>query len=174
VLSVAALLGGWVTGCATGDYAYVTTLATGERIQIPLTKGSPELASKGDITVQHAALVPSPNLGTEKKELQYLFAFQDKDTIPPKSVIVEDVTDDHIIKMVEDLAPKLVNQRWIGMSRMYGPDEDALSWIAHLDDSMRVYRFTITAADDSKIVLHQGWMAPSWAKAQMRRALGLK
>lgn len=173
-ISAAALSAGWVAGCATGDYAYVTTIATGERIQIPLQKGSPVLASKGDVTIRHAALVPRPNQDTEQKQLQYLFAFHYKGSVPLKSVFVEDVTDDHPIKMVEDSSPALVEQRWTATSRMFGPDEDALSWVAHLDNSMRVYRFTITRADGSKIVLDQGWLVPGWAKTVMRRALGLK
>jgi hypothetical protein len=132
------------------------------------------LASNSGITVRHAGLIPSPNLDTEKKQLQYLFAFQVTGNVQPKTVLVEDVTDDHAIKMVDDQDPQVVNQRWTGMSRMYGPDEDALSWVPHLDDSMRVFRFTVTTAEGSKIVLNQGWMVPGWAKVPMRRALGLK
>jgi hypothetical protein len=172
--SFAALMILALAGCATGDYAYVKTISTGERIQLALRQGSPVLASKGDITIRHAALVPNPNLETEQKKLQYLFAFHDKSAVPLKAVLVEDVSDEKSILMVDDQDPKLVNERWTATSRMFGADEDALIWVGHLGDTMRVYRFTITKADGSKVILDQGWMVPGWAKVPMRRALGLK
>ena len=159
-------------GCATGDYAYVSTISTGERIQIPLERGSPTMAKKGTLTVRNAALIP--NIVTKDKELQYLFALIDSGTVPLKSVRVEDVTEAPALLMAEDLEPKVVNHRWSMTSRMFKADEPALAWIAHLDNSMRIYRFTVVKADGSTTTLDQGWMVPGWAKVPMRAALGLK
>jgi hypothetical protein len=161
-----------LTGCATGDYAYVKTIATGERIQIPLEKGSPALARKGTVGILHAGLVP--NTAPDQKELYYLFILDDKSPTAPRSVKVEDVTEDNVVLMVDDQKPEFVSQRWSGKSRMFDGNDPHLVWITQLGDTMRVFRFTVTAADGSTTVLDQGWMVPAWAKVPMRRALGLK
>lgn len=158
-------------GCATGDYAYVTTVATGERIHIPLERGTPVPARKGDITIAFAALVPTVSAN---KELGYFFGLEDKNPTPPKSIRVEDISDEHPVLMGEDLDPKLTNHRWSLKSRMFKGAEPEMLWIANVDNSMRVFRFTITAQDGTTTVLDQGWMVPGWAKAPMRQALGLK
>jgi hypothetical protein len=168
VLAGALMLG----GCATGDYAYVSTISTGERIQIPLERGSPTMAKKGTLTVRNAALIP--NIVSKNKELQFLFALIDSGTVPLKSVRVEDVTDEHALLMAEDLEPKVVNHQWSTTSRMFTAGEPALAWVAHLDNSMRIYRFTVVKSDGSTTVLDQGWLVPGWAKVPMRSALGLK
>jgi hypothetical protein len=159
-------------GCATGDYAYVSTISTGERIQIPLERGSPTMAKKGTLTVRNAALIP--NIVSKEKELQYLFALIDSGTVPLKSVRVEDVTEAPALLMAEDLDPKVVNHQWSKTSRMFKADEPALAWIAHLDNSMRIYRFTVVKADGTTTTLDQGWMVPGWVKVPMRAALGMK
>jgi hypothetical protein len=171
-VALAMLMGVMVAGCATGDYAYVKTISTGERIQIPLHRGAPVMAQKGNVQIRHAALIPSAT--PEKKQLMYLFDLQDKSPVPPKSIVVEDVSEDKPVLMLDDQAPKLVNQRWTSISRPFSGDEAAMIWVTHLDDSMRVFRFTVTGADGSKTVLDQGWMVPGWTKVPMRRALGLK
>lgn len=161
----------WVVGCATGDYAYVKTISTGERLQIPLKRGAPIMATKDDITVRHAGLIPSPKF--EDKQLMYLFDLEDKNPVPAKAIRVEDVTDEKTILMVEDLNPKFEKQRWFTTSRKYSGDDPEMVWISQLGDTMRVFRFTVTKADGSKIVLNQGWMVPAWTKTPMRQALGL-
>ena len=167
---LAVAVGLLITACATGDYAYVITLSTGERIHIPLEKGSPVQASKGAYTVAHAALVPSTT--PEKKEAVYLFALYVKSPQPPKSIRVEDVTDEHSVVMVDETEPKVVDQRWSATTKPYVATDPELAWVGHLDNSMRVFQFTIVAQDGTKTVIHQGWMVPGWAKAAMRRTLG--
>ena len=161
-----------LVGCATGDYAYVTTISTGERIQIPLINGAPAPAQKGTITIKFAGLVPNPN--PEEKHLKYIFDLEDTSPTPAKSIVVEDVSDERALPMVEDLSPKYVNQRWHGFSKPFTKDDEALGWIVHLSNTTRVFQFTVTAADGSKTVLHQAWIVPNWAKVGMRQALGMK
>ena len=161
-----------LAGCATGDYAYVTTISSGERIQIPLVKGVPVPAKKGNITIKFAGLVPNPN--PEDKHLKYIFDLEDTSPTPAKSIVVEDVSDEQAIPMVEDLAPKYVDHRWVKFSEPLTKDDPALGWVVYLSNSTRVFQFTVTAADGSKTVLHQAWIVPNWAKVGMRQALGMK
>lgn len=166
------LISALLAGCATGDYAYVTTISTGERIQIPLINGAPAPAQKGNITIKFAGLVPNPN--PEEKHLKYIFDLEDTSPTPAKSIVVEDVSDERAIPMVEDLSPKYVNHRWHGFSKPFTKDDEALGWIVHLSNTTRVFQFTVTAADGSKTVLNQAWIVPNWAKVGMRQALGMK
>jgi len=87
---------------------------------------------------------------------------------------VEDVTEEHPTLMVEDLEAKLTKQKWAATSHPFNGEDPAMVWVANLDNSMRIFRFTIAKADGTKTVLDQGWMVPGWAKVPMRRALGLK
>lgn len=161
-----------LAGCATGDYAYVKTISTGERLQIPLVRGAPMMATEGNYTVKHTTILP--NAESEKKQLQYLFGLVNTGTNPPKSVRVEDVTEAPAILLMEDLAPEFKDGLWRGVSTWYDGDDPELVWVIHVDSSMRVFQFRITEPDGTEIVLNQGWMVPSWAKTPMRHVLGLK
>lgn len=159
-------------GCATGEYTYATTIGTGERLVFPLVNGSPAKAKKGSIEVLNASLIPNPN-PAEHKHI-FLFVFAEADGVPPKSVVVEDVTDRELIVMVDDQAPKLAeNNHWRGTSKLLTGEDREVEWLGQLGDTMRVYRFTVTKSDGKQVVLHQGWMIPGRLKAPLRKAFGL-
>lgn len=160
------------SGCATGDYAFVTRISTGEKIQIPLAHGAPLHAKKGTIEVVYAAMIPG--LLPEKKEMVYLFAFNETSGRPPRSVRVEDVSDDAPVLLVEDLKPELRDKtNWRGKSASVPSSDPSLIWFTYLDDTMRVFRFTIVNADGETVVLNQGWYVPGWIKPGIRRSIGM-
>jgi len=163
---------GVLGGCGTGEFTYVTKISTGKRLEFPLVKGVPAHAKEGSVEVLVAGLRPT---GTaQNRGAVYQFAFVDKSGAVPKAVRVDDVSDETAMMLAEDLAPKLVEHRWLGQSRQFTGDDAALHWLTYVDDSFRVYRFTITEADGRQIVLYQPWMVPHWAKASMRIGLGMK
>jgi hypothetical protein len=164
------ILAACLGGCATGDYAYVATISGGERVRIPLVKGSPEMSKADGIQV----LQTSGAVNHELKKFGYVFAFSDQHAEALTSVIVEDVSDESAVRLVEDLEPKLIEKRWTGVSRPFAAYDPAGKWILHVNDTFRVFRFTITRADGKKIVIHQGSRVPAWAKAGIRSALGEK
>ncbi len=159
------------SGCASGQYTYVTTVGTGERLEFPLEKGLPARAKKGTIEILHAGLLPTPDPSV--KQLAFAFALVERSGTPPKSVVVEDVTDPEVRVLFEDSEPKLTSNQWRNMSRLYSGDDPALHWLGQLGDTMRVFRFTIVKGSGEKVVLHQAWSAPGWMKAAMRQSLGL-
>ncbi len=160
-----------LAGCASGQYTYVTTIGTGERLEFPLERGLPVMVKKGSYEVVHVGLMPSPD--PSLKQTVFLFAFTDQTGVAPRSVVVDDVSDREPIRLFEDLEPKLQNNQWRCITRPYDGDDPALHWLGQLGDTMRVFRFTITTADGREVVLHQAWSAPGWMKAAMRRTLGL-
>lgn len=160
-----------VVGCASGQYTYVTTIGTGERLEFPLEKGVPAHAKKGTIEIMHAGLLPPMDVNI--KQSAFAFAYSDESGVPAQSVVVEDVSDPEPRLMFEDKEPKLEGNQWRGISRLYSGDDPALHWLGHLGDTMRVFRFTIVKPNGQKVVLHQAWSAPGWMKSSMRKAFGL-
>ncbi len=171
-LGVAVLSG--LAGCASagGEYTYVTRISTGERMKFPLTYGRPELATSGTIKIRAAGLSRPPGEGVKK--VTYDFVFEDKSGAVPKAVKIEDVSEKTPLPILEDLNPKLKDNFWTGTSKAMDADDPLLSWVPYLDNSFRVFRFTITAADGHETVLYQGWSVPGFVKAGVRMALGLK
>jgi hypothetical protein len=160
-----------VVGCASGQYTYVTTIGTGQRLEFPLEKGKPANAKKGTIEILHSGLLPPMDMNV--KQSVFAFAYSDASGVPAQSVLVEDVSDPEARVMFEDKEPKLENNQWRGITRLYSGDDPALHWLGHLGDTMRVFRFTIVKPDGQKVVLHQAWSAPGWMKSSIRNALGL-
>ena len=48
-----------------------------------------------------------------------------------------------------------------------------MAWLTQLDDSIRVYRFTVTRPDGTQAVLKQPQMFPIFMKQLIRAMLGL-
>lgn len=170
VLVLAALLG-MAAGCATGEYTYVKTTSYGDKLRIPLIKGSPEKAKKDGIQIEAAVLLPSRE--PEKKEVFFAFSFVDQSGVVPKSVKIEDVSDERPVVVVEDLQPTYqAGNRWVNTPRMMQAGDPAIGWTQYVGDTFRVFRFTITKPDGREIVLHQGLSVPAWMKLSMRKTLG--
>jgi hypothetical protein len=104
----------------------------------------------------------------------YYFEFADSSGATPRSVRVEDVTDEKPMTIITDEHPKLIDNQWIGHSEQLDAASPLLGWVRYLDDSMRVYRFTIVRPDGTELVLHQAWSVPAWFKAAMRKTLGME
>ena len=157
-------------GCATGSYAYVKKTSDGQRIEMPLKNGAPVNAKQGSIEVIQAGMLPSRD--ATKKEAVYAFAFRDDLNVVPKSVRVDDVSGEKTLLLVDDQAPKLTKLHWSGLSRGFKVTDSEVEWLTHLDNEMRVYRFTIEQPDGRKVVLYQGWSIPGWLKPVIRQAAG--
>ena len=177
-LALALILAGVVvagSGCAEvggGSYTYVKTISTGERIEVPLANGAPVNAKKGTIEVVQAGMFPRM-VDKTKQEVRYGFAYRDSSGVNPKSVRVEDVTDSKSVLLLEDLNPVLDHQSWMGVSQPLTAGDPAGEWLSYLDSNTRIFQVTVTQADGSKVILHQGWSVPAWLKPAIRQAMGL-
>jgi hypothetical protein len=163
-----------VGGCATGEYAFVTRVSTGERIQIPIKNGAPLHAKSGTIEIAYVGVQPGLSPENKDKHFIYYFLVWENSGKAPRSIRVEDISDEKAVLMLEDLAPKLSPlKRWGAATRPYTAADPDMHWVSYVDDSMRVFRFTIINSEGQKIVLDQGWYLPTWAKATIRKALGM-
>lgn len=160
-----------LASCATGEYKFRTTISTGEKIEIPLQNGGPAPAKEGPIQVELALFLPATE--KDQKGIRYQFALTDRSPTPPRSIRVEDVTDDHTVLLVEDRQPQLKDGRWLQRSAFIPGTDPSLSWLQYVDDAMRVFRFTVETADGRQVVLYQGWSIPGWAKTRIRPSIGM-
>jgi hypothetical protein len=152
----AALLG--LAGCVVQqDVSVRVTTADGKVIDLPLTT-APTPVTDGVVTVQSLQIAPW-DVDKEKgkaKTLAFTFVVQFKEGTAPARIDIEDVTEAPILPIFEDRNPKIVkNNLWGAVSSPVGPHDEHVNWLLTLDNSVRVYRFTVKLADGSVHVLYK-------------------
>jgi hypothetical protein len=167
-LSLGALL--FMAGCATKEYTYNTVVSGGEQLHFSIVGGRPAPATADGIKILEAGLRPDAQL----KKVLYGFHFSDTGGHSLQSVRVEDVSETEAVLLLEDLQPKMVDHQWNGTTRLFEADDPALKWVFYVNDSVRVYRFSITFADGRKLILNQAAMVPGWVKMTIRHMFGEK
>ena len=108
------------------------------------------------------------------KQARYFTGVIVKDGRAPRSIKVEDVTDDQPVTFVEDAQPRLEGREWKCSSDLFSPDKDAVAWLLQDEDTIRIYRFTIVTAEGRADVLYEAHSYPMAEKASMRQQLGLE
>jgi hypothetical protein len=158
-----------LAACSTApEYKYVTKISGGQRIEFPITGGGPAPAKQDGIAVASAQFLGPPRGG-----VTFIgFVIKNESGQELKKVFVEDVSDEAPVKILEDASPKMVNGVWRGISEPIRSAAPPFEWLAYLDASNRVYRFTVTLADGKTIALNQLSIFPAWMKEGMR--LGFK
>jgi hypothetical protein len=163
-----ALVGFGAAGCATSEYRYSKVVAGGERLTFRMVKGRMDDMKVDEFEGRSPVVLPDKG----QKKISYAFGIHVDSPTPPKHVRVEDVSDEQPILLLEDASPQLNKQYWRAQSAWYGVDAPEINWVTFLGESVRVYRFTITAADGRTVVLHQGMVVPAFQKVMMRHLLG--
>jgi hypothetical protein len=152
--------------CSTApEYKYVTKISGGQRIEFPISSGGTAPAKEGGIAVASPQFLGPPHNGVTFMG----FVVKNESGQELKKVLIEDVSDESPAKILEDASPKMVNGVWRGLSQPIRSVASPYEWLAYLDASNRVYRFTVTLADGKTITLNQLAMFPAWMKEGMRR-----
>lgn len=156
-----------LAACSTApEYKYVTKISGGERLEFPIKGGGPERASAGGLTVLSSQFIGPPRGGVTFMG----FLIKNDTGQELKKVLVEDVSEEKPAKILEDDSPKMVDGSWRGVSEPISSTNPPFEWLAYLDASNRVYRFSVTLADGKTIALNQLTIFPAWMKEGMRRA----
>jgi hypothetical protein len=171
---IAAALTLGLAGCVMQpDIAAKVTTADGETIEVMLnTKSDPP--DDGVVSIQSFQYGPW-DMGADKpKALVATFIVHfDKGTVPA-SITVDDVSDTPIMRLFEDMHPKLVKYGlWAGLTKPYAPQDEHMNWMLTMDTSIRVYRFNITLTDGTKHSLLKAMFVPVPMKNVVKRQLGL-
>lgn len=167
-VSLLALVGGLAGGCATGDFTMVVPIAGGEKAHVPLNKNGVPMTEEGDITITVATI----QLNDDKKPI-YNFGFKDSRHRPLAKVVVEDVSDEPVLTLVDDSAPKTTaTGEWKTSTEAMDMSSVRLHWLQTISNSTRVFRFTLTFGDGQTQKLLQGMQIGAPAKAGLRKLLG--
>jgi hypothetical protein len=133
---------GFLAGCG-GAVSLQIPISGATTASIDFAKGMPLHAENDDIRIEKALL----DIDFKSKQAHYDFVFRQLNKgDQPTYVKVEDVTDDTSQTLVEDRQPVLKDERWSGRTPVMTPDESNAKWLFELENSIRVYRFTILTA----------------------------
>lgn len=149
----------------------VWTAAGGKKVDVPLGPGGPAFTNDDNIRIELATFSVPP----KKKELLYLFDVFFKKGVPPKRIIVDDVTEDPIHNLADETNPKLApDHRWRYAFEYKPTSIDQVPWLNYEGNALRVYRFTITFADGRTKVYYQGSALPAFVKDYVKLRLGFE
>jgi hypothetical protein len=166
--SLAAFLG--ASGCVMEqNYDARVTTADGEVIDVPLAP-HPLNVTDGEVTVflfQYTPVV-LPD-GAKRMEIRFDAGFTKG--FKPKSIVVRDISEAPIMTLVDDRAPTLDGYVWKGKTVPLGPSDDFIKFMTNIDNSIRVYRFTVTLTDGSVHVLTVPIMVPGFLKESIIKSL---
>lgn len=157
-------------GCST-EITYTTKISDGQKVTFTMINGVANHGSAEGIE----SSVPKLDPGPDKKDHKVIYhaAILDHTGAGIRSIKVEDVSDEKAYVLIEDDHPVLKdNKFWFGASSLYGLDDDAMKWLGYIDQSFKVYRYTITRPDGHTVVLYEGIMIPPYIKQVIRASLG--
>ena len=155
------LAAGLLSGCAF-IHTETHSISGGQSVSLEVERQWPEFFSWGiyffpagnaQVQIQQFLAVPPANPRTNG--ICYLAALKWRDKDSPVSITVEDVTDNQTQILINDSHPLLTNACWCGVSAVLPPSAPNLNWVQARDDTVRIYRFTITTQTGQHVQLCQ-------------------
>ena len=153
------------------SYSANVTTADGVQIEVPLSR-EPIVIEDSAVSIKRFLYQPLPL--DKGKGLAFAFMLEFKGGAKPVAIEVDDVSDMPILSVHTDNAPKLSNKNeWSAGTAPRPATDDLVKWLMTLENSVKVYRFTVKLADGTTHVLRYPVFAPGPMKAYMRSQLGL-
>jgi len=165
----AAALG--AAGCLMqASYSANVTTADGAQIEVPLSREA-VVVDDGAVGVKSFRFEPVAVEGG--KGLAFGFELEFHPGVKPVSIVVDDVSDQPILSVYADNAPAFAKKDiWRALSPPHGAADPLVGWLSTLDNTVKVYRFTVKLSDGTTHVLRYPIFAPAQMKAIMRANLG--
>jgi hypothetical protein len=134
----------------------------GEKIKAEVERGMPLPAETDGIKIEVAAFM----IGDGK--LIFTFGFDTKET--PQKVVVEDVTGNAPVVLVEDLAPVVQKEYWRGDAPPLQLSKNGVPWVFERGDTTKIFRFTVTLPGrEQPVVLYQPAIYAGATKKQLQK-----
>ena len=170
--TLAGLVALGLSGCVMApSVAMVQTIAGGENFEVKLDSKGVERAEDKDAKVTTAGII----IDYAAKKAGYSAEILDKSGFVPTHIVMEDISEDPIETVLNDEHPVLTaDHTWRATSTYRELDDARFKWLMPLDNSVRVYRFTITTADGRTLVYRQASFYTSYVKEAIRKQLGSK
>lgn len=169
-LILAALLCAFA-GCASPEALGKFKISGGREVTFSFGPKGAEPGRANGYEVRVATLLPA----AEAKEIFYQFALTAPAGANVKRVQVEDVSEEAAaFPLVDDPAPALTGDRWQANSANIAADNPNLAWVYTIQNSMRIYRFTVTDAAGNRTEMLHVVSYPDFIKAVVRQKWGEK
>ncbi len=154
-----------------GSLSLQIPIAGQKTVTIEFAKGNPVNAENDDVRIEKSNLI----LDAKTKQGRYVFSFLQKNKHDrPIRVKVEDVTDDTALLLTDDRAATLTDGHWQWQGEAMTFDAANAKWLFELENSIRIYRFTIETANGSEWILYEAASYPAFVKTYLRQELGLE
>lgn len=155
-LTVAACL---ASAASVEDHEFL--ILDGQVIKHPVQDGMPLPAEKSGIKMEVAGL------HFQDGHVNFTFGATTKKRL--RQVVIEDVTDESSIVLVDDRTPTLKKHYWIGNGRSARISREETPWIFQRGSSIRVFRCSFhLEGKTATIVLHQPAVYTSKMKQLVR------
>ena len=156
---------GLLAGCTTGSFWVNVPISGGETVPLELTRGGIVHAENEDFKADAAVMQFDP----KTKSATYFFEFEVKHGAAPRSVKVEDISDETPLTLFQADPVKLENGHWKARTASFAPDQQNSKWLYQIENTIRVCRFTIVTADGRSEVLNEGCNYYAFVKDLIRQ-----
>jgi hypothetical protein len=134
------------------------------------TSGFPQ-AENDRVIVANAGLQPMTLDGNYY--LRWSFAIRPKQANALSSIRIEDVTDPAPLLLVNDVAPQLDGGQWNETAGLMPLSAASVHWLFEPNDTVRIFRITITGLDGRSDPLEQRVGYSQDAKKALRAAVNM-
>ena len=158
---------GLLAGCTTGSFWVNVPISGGDTVPLELDQGGIVHAESEDFKIDSAVMQFDP----KTKTATYLFEFEVKHGAAPRSVKVEDISDEAPAILYQTDSISLDDGHWKTRTASFVPDQQNSRWLYQIENTIRVCRFTIVAADGRTEVLNEGCNYYAFVKDLIRQNL---
>jgi len=158
-----------LVGCTSAGPSARVTVAGGQKVTVSMATGRVEGSENQYFKVETATFLTNK----VKKQGTYVFRIAFFGDAVPESIKIEDVSENKALLMVQDTKPAMVGREWHYVCEPVGLDDVSAKWIHDIDDSFRIYLFTVTLKDGQVIPVYHAALYPGFLKIHLRRELGV-
>lgn len=140
-------------------------ISGGQTIKCPVTDGGPIPADNGTYKIIGAGF--GMDKAGKAPVIFFGFNFSVQKSVSLTRVMIEDVTDEKAILLVDDKNPKIESLLWTGKAAEQKISKSTTPWLFDNKPTIKVFRFTISATSSPDAVMYQPAWYPVQTKAQV-------
>jgi hypothetical protein len=166
LLMVISLL--WWAGCASSSPQLSIPIAGGQSVRLGRQGPGFKPAENDRVVVTEAGL-QTVNLDGNYY-VRWAFSIRAKQVAEFSAIRIEDVTGTTPLLLVNDVSPQQEEGRWTQNAGLMELSSTSIRWLYQPNETVRVFRFTISEVNGRSYVLYQGVLYSPAAKEVIRAA----
>lgn len=159
-----------LASCAPRATTVSFAVAGGQRIRFEKVGSSFGRAEDSRFVITESGLTTYREGG--RNYLRWQFGFRVKEPLKLQSVVVEEVSGTQPVLILKDLAPEVAGIEWTKHSGLTPAEPGTAPWFFDPGSTLRIFRFSIIAADGQRSTLYQAAMFDKKAKDALRYQMG--